>query len=47
MNDAPNVTNARAAGSASDLLDRDRVLALLHEYTEGAGLRTDHEARAG
>ncbi|HSQ59429.1 MAG TPA: HDIG domain-containing protein [Acidobacteriota bacterium] len=36
MNDA---SNAPAAGSASDLLDRDRVLALLHEYTEGAGLR--------
>lgn len=36
MNDAPN---APAAGSASDLLDRERVLALLHEYTEGAGLR--------
>jgi putative nucleotidyltransferase with HDIG domain len=36
MNDTPS---APAAGSASDLLDRDRVLALLHEYTEGAGLR--------
>jgi putative nucleotidyltransferase with HDIG domain len=26
-------------GAASELLDRDRVLALLHEYTEGPGLR--------
>jgi predicted hydrolase (HD superfamily) len=31
--------NAPAAGAASELLDRDRVVSLLHEYTEGAGLR--------
>lgn len=36
MNDADH---APAAGAASDLLDRDRVVALLHEYTEGPGLR--------
>jgi putative nucleotidyltransferase with HDIG domain len=36
MNDADR---APAAGAASDLLDRDRVVALLHEYTEGPGLR--------
>jgi hypothetical protein len=30
---------APAAGAASDVLDRDRVLALLHEYTESPGLR--------
>ncbi len=32
-------TNAPSAGPSSGLLDRDRVVALLHEYTEGPGLR--------
>ncbi len=36
MND---VMKTPSADAASGLLDRDRVLALLHEYTEGAGLR--------
>ena len=31
--------NTPSANAASGLLDRDRVLALLHEYTEGPGLR--------
>jgi putative nucleotidyltransferase with HDIG domain len=34
-----DVMNTPPANAASGLLDRDRVLALLHEYTEGPGLR--------
>src|SRR5512140_74387 len=33
------LTGAPTGGAANDLFDRDRVLALLHEYTEGPGLR--------
>jgi len=33
------LTGTTASGGAANLLDRDRVLALLHEYTEGPGLR--------
>ncbi|HET9950996.1 MAG TPA: HDIG domain-containing protein [Candidatus Eisenbacteria bacterium] len=33
------LTGAPAGGGSGGLLDRDRVLALLHEYTEGPGLR--------
>jgi len=32
-------TDSRPGDAAAGLFDRDRVLALLHEYTEGAGLR--------
>ena len=34
-----DVMKTPSADAASGLLDRDRVLALLHEYTEGPGLR--------
>jgi len=34
-----DVLNTPSENAASGLLDRDRVLALLHEYTEGPGLR--------
>lgn len=34
-----DVMKTPSAGTESGLLDRDRVLALLHEYTEGAALR--------
>jgi putative nucleotidyltransferase with HDIG domain len=34
-----DTTPARAGGPMDERLDRDRVLALLHEYTEGPGLR--------
>lgn len=34
-----DVMKTPSAGTESGLLDRDRVLALLHEYTEGVALR--------
>lgn len=34
-----DVMNTPSANAATGLLDRERVLALLHEYTEGPGLR--------
>ena len=40
-NETPSAAGAAGAapGAGADLFDRDRVLALLHEYTEGPGLR--------